>query len=310
VTESHPPSAAPARHAADADCIRLHPPAKINLNLLVNRKTESGYHPLDSVVVHISLHDAIELSARDDGEVTFEADGIECGPLQSNLAHAAACVLRRLARSVGLDVPGVDIRLTKQIPPGSGLGGGSSDAASVLMGLNDLWQLSRSREQLAVLAAELGSDVPLFLGPPALRMTGYGDTVERVDVHPFWALLHTPDLHCPTRAVYRAFDADPPETAVPLAPATFAERPSSWRGLLVNQLATAAMRVEPELAERFERLNALLPAPVCVTGSGSAMFMIADTQAEARRALAALPEDLRVRTQVIRNLSASSGKES
>ncbi len=295
---SHPTASA----MSASKTIRIEAPAKLNLNLLVNRKAESGYHPLDSVVARISLHDVLELTLRDDGEVTFQVEGLECGPTGENLAFSAARVLKRLAGSVGIDVPGVDIHLCKYIPPGGGLGGGSSDAASTLLALNELWNLQRTREQLSILAAELGSDVPLFLGPSTLRMTGRGETVEPLTVHPFWAVLHLPELHCPTRDVYRAFDDDPPQMAEQLDLATFAQPPSVWRERLVNQLAPAAMRVQPELAERFRQLNERLPAPVCLTGSGSAMFMLADTPEEAHAARACLPEDLQRHSQVVANL--------
>lgn len=297
------PSGEPGRATVpiepDGRTLRIEAPAKLNLNLLVNHKAESGYHPLDSVVARISLHDVLELTPREDGEVTFRAEGLECGPVGENLAFSAARVLKRLAESVGIDVPGVDIRLCKRIPPGGGLGGGSSDAASTLLALNELWNLQRSRDQLSILAAELGSDVPLFLGSSTLRMTGRGETIEPLSVHPFWAVLHLPDLQCPTRDVYRAFDDDPPKMAEQLDLATFAQPPSAWRDRLVNQLAPAAMRVQPALAERFRQLNEHLPAPLCLTGSGSAMFMLADTPEEAQAALDSLPEDLQRRSQVV-----------
>lgn len=288
--------------APRGDTLNVHAPAKLNLNLLVDRKAESGYHPLDSIVARISLHDTIELAVRDDEDVVFEVEGIDCGPVGDNLAFSAARILKRLAGSVGIETPGVAIRLHKRIPPGGGLGGGSSDAASMLLALNDLWNLDRSVEQLAILAEELGSDVPLFLGPPTLRMTGRGETILPLPVHPFWALLHLPDLQCPTRDVYRAFDDNPPEMAPQLDLAVFRERPSVWRGELVNQLAPAAMRVQPALGERFAELDALLPGPLCLTGSGSAMFMLADTQDEADAALAGLPPELQACSRVVQSL--------
>jgi 4-diphosphocytidyl-2-C-methyl-D-erythritol kinase len=215
--------------------------------------------------------------------VTLACTGADCGAEQRNLAYRAAQILAE-----GRDVPGVDISLVKSIPPGGGVGGGSSDAAAVLVALRTLWKLDLSNADLAGMAAELGSDVPLFLGGPASRMTGRGEHLEPVTVHPFLAVLILPGFACPTGEVYRAFDEAPAPKAPPLSLDTLRAPPSVWRRHLVNDLAAAAGRVCPELACLYAKLSDAVAPPVCLTGSGSTMFVLCDDPPEAAATAAAI----------------------
>ncbi|MCY2925120.1 MAG: 4-(cytidine 5'-diphospho)-2-C-methyl-D-erythritol kinase, partial [Planctomycetota bacterium] len=245
-------------------------PAKINLNLLVAPPRSDGFHPLDSYVARIDLFDTVELSPRRDGRITLACLGADCGPVESNLAYRAAVALAKFAPRGG-----VDIRLTKRIPPGAGLGGGSSDAATVLAGLNRLWNLAIEPGELSAIAATLGSDVPLFLAPPAARMTGRGEILRPVTCFPFHAILCLPGLHVPTPAVFGRFDALPHQPIAQLDEALLAGPPSAWRDRLVNQLAPAAHDVCPALDAWHDALAATR-LPVCLSGSGSAMFILFD----------------------------------
>lgn len=258
------------------DGLIVHAPAKINLDLLVGPLRADGYHPLDSMVSQVSLYDTLTLRPRADGEVSFTSTGIECGPDEDNLALRAAW---RIA--TGRDVPGVDIVLEKVIPPGAGLGGGSSDAAAVLVGCDRLWGLGVGKDDLVSMAADLGSDVPLFLGPPTCRMSGRGEVIAPAEVFPAKVLLIMPPAHCATGAVYAAFDADAPGgmTARPVDQ-RYRKPPSGWRDGLRNDLARAARRVSETLADWWDRLEARLPVRVQLTGSGSGLFCLCDDEAE------------------------------
>ncbi|MBN1554047.1 MAG: 4-(cytidine 5'-diphospho)-2-C-methyl-D-erythritol kinase [Phycisphaerae bacterium] len=284
---------------------RLHAPAKINLNLLVGPLREDGFHPVDSCVAGISLYDPIDLQPRNDGKITLVTEGLSCGPAEENLAYRAALLLAK-----GRDVPGVEIRLVKNIPPGGGLGGGSSDAASVLRGLNELWDLNLSNERLCAMGASLGSDVPFFLGSPAGRMTGRGEILEPIDVFPFWAVLILPGLACSTAAVYRAFDDQPAPRDEPPPVELLTQPPSDWRDRLVNHLMQPAFAVCPPLAKLHERLTRALPAPVHLTGSGSSLFVLCDAAAEARRIFEAVPADLQPLCKIVRRNSWTSSDDS
>ncbi len=251
-------------------------PAKLNLTLSVVGRREDGFHELDSLVAKVTLYDELLVRPRDDGEVRLKCSPFDCGPVEDNLACRAASLL--LARAGG---GGADIDLTKRIPPGSGLGGGSSDAAAALAALNELWRLDLPRERLAELAAELGSDVPLFLNGPAARIRGRGERVEPVEMQPFFALLWMPELSCPTAEVYAAYDRL----------AGHESKPARGTGPH-NDLEPAAREVCPELGEIASKLSAATGLDAHLTGSGSAMFVLAADERQARAAAEGLPDDL------------------
>lgn len=275
--------------------LRVYAPAKINLNLLVGARRSDGYHPVDSCIAKITLYDQIDLQPRDDGNITLTCEGFPCGSAEKNLAHRAAVLM-----AADRETPGVDMRLVKQIPPGGGLGGGSSDAASVLAGLNELWKLKLTKVALHEIAAELGSDVPLFLGNTASRVTGRGERLEPIDVFSFWAVLILPGLHCPTPEVYRAFDAEPTPRFAQLDTSLLAQPPSKWRDQLENHLANPACRVCPALGKLHRRLSNILPLPVHLSGSGSSLFVLCDEKAEAEQIMDAMPAEVKSGCRVVR----------
>ncbi|MBN1941993.1 MAG: 4-(cytidine 5'-diphospho)-2-C-methyl-D-erythritol kinase [Phycisphaerae bacterium] len=288
----------PPKQASPEGGLRLYAPAKINLSLRVGPRREDGFHAVDSLVAGITLYDQIDLHAREDGKITLACEGFPCGPAEDNLVYRAAKLLAE-----GRSVAGAEIRLVKNIPPGGGLGGGSSDAACTLAGLNDLWNLNLSNEALREPAGRLGSDVPMFLGPLPSRMTGRGEILEPIDVFAFWAALILPALNCSTRDVYRAFDALPAPRDEPLDSAILTQPPSQWRSRLVNHLAPAAFAVCPPLGELHGRLAKLLPAPVHLTGSGSSLFVLCDDRDEAERLVRAVPADLQKLCTIVRQNS-------
>ncbi len=288
----------PPTRSTGPDGLWVHAPAKVNLNLLVAPVRGDGFHPLDSYVAKISFYDRLKLRARSDGKIRLNCTGLDCGPSVDNLASRAAELLRA---SAGLAGAGADILLEKYIPPGGGLGGGSSDAAAVLAGLNELWNAGLATGDLAGLAAELGSDVPLFLAGAASRMTGRGEVIEPVKIWPFWLVLILPGLVCPTGQVYRQFDAaSQSEPLEQLNPALLAEPVSHWRALLVNHLAKPAMQLVPELAEIHDTLAAATGLPVHVSGSGSTLILLCDDQTECRQAMEKIPPEIQPLCQVAR----------
>lgn len=277
--------------------MRLHAPAKINLDLHVGPPRADGYHPLDSLVAKVTLYDEIHLARRPDGGIRFACEGADCGPDERNLARRAAQRLCERARPGH----GADIRLVKRIPPGAGLGGGSSDAAAVLSGLNALWDLGLPEAELSELAAGLGSDVPLFLAGAGVHMTGRGERTRAVELPDFHALLILPPLSCATAEVYRAYDEGP----APARPGRPACRPpsgppSGWRDGLHNDLAEPACRMCPELGRIRAELARRLSAPVHVSGSGSGLFVLCDDEAELTRVAAELGGDSPGRVLAVR----------
>ncbi|MCK5113503.1 MAG: 4-(cytidine 5'-diphospho)-2-C-methyl-D-erythritol kinase [Phycisphaerae bacterium] len=275
----------------------VNAPAKINLNLHVGPLREDGFHPLDSIVAKIALYDAVELQLRDDDEITFACEGFDCGDNSQNLAYRAAKGLRGNRK-----IHGCDICLSKKIPPGGGLGGGSSDAAAVLLGLNELWGLGLSGSELLPIAAELGSDVPLFLASRSCRMTSRGEEISPTDVHDFWAVLILPNISCPTGSVYGAFDAAGKSQLAPQLDAKFFAKPvSQWRDLMVNDLTRPAMGLFTQLAEIYQAIASCVELPLCMSGSGSTLFVLCDSESEAADVVGKIPDEFRSTARIVQS---------
>lgn len=161
--------------------ININAYAKLNLTLNILGKRPDGYHDIESVFHCISLHDKLTLTIRKDGKIVLKCSDPSLPTVGSNLAYRAAVTMRELAIKKYPDkkLPGATITLKKNIPIGAGLGGGSSDAAAVLMGLKRLWKLDKiSQTDLKKTAASLGSDVPFFLKGGTAYVTGRGEKVE------------------------------------------------------------------------------------------------------------------------------------
>ena len=269
--------------------LRVRAPAKINLNLLVGPLGQDGYHPLDSLVAKIAFYDTIDLHLSDDDKIDLRCEGIDCGPADDNLALRAA---RLLAEQASRPL-GARIVLSKRIPPGAGLGGGSSDAAAVLIGLDRLWELNLPDAALARLAAQLGSDVPLFLAPRASRMTGRGEHLSPISLPAFHLVLYLPQVHSSTREVYARFDRQEPMAWRRVDPADLALLPpSAWAQHLDNHLTQPALAASPPLQAAWDHFRAAIGRPVCMTGSGCGMFALCDDAIQAGQLLNRLPEPI------------------
>ncbi len=253
-------------------------PAKLNLTLHVGPVGSDGFHPLDSIVAKISVYDELTVTARPDGRLTLRCPSEAAGPDEDNLVLRAAKALRAHGAKGG-----ADIELTKHIAVGAGLGGGSADAAVTLQALNQLWNAGFTTAELSAIGKDLGSDVPLFLGPPAARMRGRGERIAPVAIQPFAALLVTPPIHASTAEVYRTFDEDPTDALAPFDPGHLGGvNPSEWTSWLRNDLFAPACRRYPAIAQWVRRLADAAGRPAHMTGSGSALFVPADSLEDAR----------------------------
>jgi 4-diphosphocytidyl-2-C-methyl-D-erythritol kinase len=158
--------------------MQIAAPAKINLHLRVGPRRADGFHPLLSWMASIGLFDNLSLTEKSNG-VTLSCDDPTLPCDERNLAMRAALKLRR---RLPADGPGVSIHLEKRIPAGGGLGGGSSDAATTLLGLNQLWNAKQTIEQLSEIAGRLGSDVPFFIFGCSSICKGRGEAVRPLGV--------------------------------------------------------------------------------------------------------------------------------
>ncbi len=180
--------------------IKLKAPAKINLYLTVLGRRKDGFHSLDSVMQAVELFDEIKLEEKTSGiKIVSPCPGIPRG--KENIVYQAArLVLEKLRLKKG-----VIIHLTKRIPVGAGLGGGSSDAAAVLLGLNRLWDLGLTKKKLVDWAKKLGSDVPFFIEGKTARVRGRGEKVQSLAAESFYYLLFFPGFSLSTKEVYKTF---------------------------------------------------------------------------------------------------------
>ena len=232
-------------------------PAKLNLFLHVVGRRADGYHLLQTVFRFVDYGDRLFFSPRADNAVvlTTPLPGV---PPEDDLTVRAA---RLLQAETGCR-KGVDIRLEKRLPLGGGLGGGSSDAASVLLALNHLWQLNLPRQRLQEIGLALGADVPVFIFGRNAFAEGVGETLQPVEVPPTWYVVLEPPVQVPTAAIFGA-----PELKRDTAPI----RAADWRpGMGGNDLEAVALARFPAVAEHLRWLSAFGKARM--SGSGACVF--------------------------------------
>ncbi|MEO0474606.1 MAG: 4-(cytidine 5'-diphospho)-2-C-methyl-D-erythritol kinase [Planctomycetota bacterium] len=276
----------------DSPTLSLRCPAKLNLTLAVGPPRPDGLHPIASVMVPLDFGDDLHLRRSRNGSSSFtrrfavdapKPQSIDW-PIDQDLIYRAHAMLEQANGPNGKPLP-VECELVKRIPAGAGLGGGSSNAASMLIGLRQLFGLPVSDDSLLTMAEQLGADVAFslhaLLGTPAALVTGIGEVIEPLsNVPAFDCVLIFPDGNCPTGAVYRAFDESLDERTE-IAP----ELIRSWRaGAEIppprNDLAAAASHVCPEIGDTIRAIQSQQLKPR-LTGSGSVLFVIPESQEQA-----------------------------
>jgi 4-diphosphocytidyl-2-C-methyl-D-erythritol kinase len=280
--------------------IRLLAPAKVNLTLKILRKREDGYHDIESLVQKISIYDRITIAEADEPGIHLACTdpSLPVGP--DNLAFRAAQLLLRKYR---LQDMGVSIHLEKSIPHGAGLGGGSSDAAAVLMGINSLLKLNGTRDELIEVGLEIGSDVPLFLFPSPALITGRGEKVEPspVLVNAVYVVVF-PGFGVSTSWAYSNFrlTKEPDKYTISGLYRTTrgALPPEQWQDLLVNDLEETVKTRHPEIGRCQENLLRAGANASLMSGSGSAVFGLFEDKPSAEKAAVLLKEDGVETTQV------------
>jgi len=289
--------------------LRCQSPAKINLTLRVGELGPDGFHPIESLVALIDLADTVTVCGHEDGCYGLECDEPALPSDGSNLVLRAAKVLAARANVNR----GVRISLSKRIPPGSGLGGGSSNAAAALRLLNVLWQCNLPERELARLGAELGSDVPLFLHRSPCVIRGRGQQVEELPGRlSGWVALALPKLPCSTAAVYAAWDRLPVHPVRPGLPEILAAlgSPEQLMERLFNDLEEAAFTVHPELRQLAKQAEAIAGAPIRMTGSGSALYRLLSRKTDAEQLATAVRDRLGMPTAVAQLIAAPPALES
>ena len=277
-------------------------PAKLNLALSVGAPGADRMHPISSWMVTTDFVDDLHLRRLDEGRDSLYAiiwapdaprTTLIDWPIQKDLAVRAHLALEK---HVGRRLP-VRMKLEKRIPVGGGLGGGSSNAAAMLRGIVELFDLELSHADLVEIARSLGSDVPFLLRGGSAIVEGLGERLEHHDHLPdVHAVLAFPAAACPTGAIYGKFDAMRPDAALQASRvrALAATAPLAHDAPF-NDLAAPAIAVEPVLEDEIAEIEAATGRTVHVSGSGSTLFVLcggrleADLLAEQVRTRAALP---------------------
>ncbi|SDO58990.1 4-diphosphocytidyl-2-C-methyl-D-erythritol kinase [Halomonas shengliensis] len=260
--------------ALPASRLTLPAPAKLNRMLHITGRRADGYHELQTLFQFLDHGDTLHLAPRDDGKIRLTPGIAGVAPEENLIVRAA----RRLQAESGCPL-GADIHLEKRLPMGGGLGGGSSDAATTLLGLDALWRLGLTLERLAALGLALGADVPVFVHGHAAWAEGIGERLTPVTLDTPWFVVVHPGIEVATPAVFRA-----PELTRHTPPITMARAlqggASSWR----NDCEATVRALYPPVAAALDWLSER--APTMLTGTGACVFARLATEEQADRLLA------------------------
>ena len=303
------------------ESVTVEAPAKLNLDLLLRGRRPDGFHALETTLLALDRCDRLEVARTDSGAVALEVDGPAASsdvPADGrNLAWRAAAGLLEEARATGRAsaTDGLALRLTKHVPSGAGLGGGSADAAAAVLGGALLFDLDPDDPALLARLAGLGSDCAFFLAARATgaaRCTGRGEQVEPLGVPrgPRAFVVLTPAVHATTAAVYAGLR--PVERDSARAPLDF----EAWlaadlgdaRAALVNDLEASALRLHPELARWRTLLDDEGAGHFRLTGSGSSFFGLFAERPAAEAFLARLRASRKARDHGLRSAFVASAR--
>ncbi len=263
-------------------------PAKLNLFLYINGRTENGYHELQTLFQFVDHGDELSIQANDSGEITISPE-IEGVPLQDNLIWKAATALQRYAKCSY----GAHIDLHKILPMGGGIGGGSSNAATTLVALNYLWQTHLSDDELAEIGLALGADVPVFVRGFAAFAEGVGEKLSPAHPDEKWYLVVRPNVSIATADIFGHPDLTRNTPKRDLE--TLLNTPS------VNDCEKIVRMLYPEVDKQLSWL--LQYAPSRLTGTGSCVFAEFSSKSEAETILAQLSDKVSAFVAQGRNIS-------
>ncbi|RLA46703.1 MAG: 4-(cytidine 5'-diphospho)-2-C-methyl-D-erythritol kinase [Gammaproteobacteria bacterium] len=258
--------------------LQLPAPAKLNLFLHVIGRRADGYHDIQTLFQLLDYSDELTFEARADKTITVTTYNEQFDP-QTNLVTLAAQQLQRQSSCQ----QGANISLLKRLPLGGGLGGGSSDAATTLIGLNKLWKLGYNRDDLAKIGVKLGADVPIFVYGHTAWADGIGDVLSAVKMPDLWYLVLAPNCQVSTAAIFN--DEELTRNAPPITIRAFREHGAD------NSCQIVVEKRYPEV--KAVRLWLSKYAAAQMTGTGSCVFASFTDQAQAAAVLAEKPEQWR-----------------
>jgi 4-diphosphocytidyl-2-C-methyl-D-erythritol kinase len=266
-------------------------PAKLNLHLDVLGRRSDGYHELETVMVSVGLYDTLRFAPCASGIQFSMAGGSDSADVPADSTNLVVRAARAIQAMSGRDL-GVSISLQKRIPSQAGMGGGSSDAAATIVGLNQFWNLNLPGAELHAIAATLGSDVNFFMDSPALAVCrGRGERIEPQRVAaPFWFVIVKPEIGLSTAAVFRQLHSPGASVTNPerLLNALSQGDVGAGGRALHNALEIPARELSLDVNKTLEELNAVQVAGSLMTGSGTACFGMCYDRGHAQRVAAKL----------------------
>jgi len=262
--------------------VTLNSHAKVNLFLDILGVLDNGYHTLNMINAKIALHDDVECSLVDEPGIHLKMSDPGIPTDKSNTAYKAALLLQESLSQAGHICPGIKINIEKRIPHGAGLGGGSSNAASVLTGLNQLCGNLLSNEKLMKIGVLIGADVPFFLMDGFAHIGGIGEEIDPVptpktDTTPLWMVLCSPKIHVSTKEAYALWDESADKKhgdSLLLRRALEAGKWAKIPGYLFNSFEAVIYPAYPKLYLTYQDFYTHSPTRPLLSGSGSNMFSL------------------------------------
>lgn len=257
-------------------------PAKINLLLDVIKKRDDGYHDVEMIMATVDLADRIELHPLQEDCIKISLESRYVPDDERNLAYQAASIIKKMYNIK----QGIHIKIDKNIPVSAGLGGGSSDAAAVLRGLNKLWALHLPTQKLSEIGAEIGSDVPFCVYGSTAIATGRGEIIEELPAPPMcWVVLAKPDIGVSTRTIFQRLNIK--ELTHPNTDRMIhALKKQDFRTLCANTgnvLEPITMRLYPEVKRIKNKMQQAGARGVVMSGSGPTIYGLTESQNKAQR---------------------------
>ena len=271
--------------ATTHNALTLPSPAKLNLFLHITGRRSDGYHELQTAFQLLDFGDTVEIDTRSDNKIVL-LQSLEGVPDEDNIVVRAAKLLQK-QESGKNRVLGADIKINKQIPMGGGLGGGSSNAASTLLGLNYLWKMGLSNDQLAEIGLNLGADVPVFIYGQNSFGEGIGERLQTLVLPKYWFTVIKPPVSVPTAEIFLHSQLTRDTVTIRIAAVFKHLQTPNLAKELRNDCEDIVRREYPEISEALDWLNGLGTARL--TGTGACIFARFASLAEAEAVLAEMP---------------------
>jgi 4-diphosphocytidyl-2-C-methyl-D-erythritol kinase len=273
--------------------LRLKSPAKVNLRLEILRRREDGYHELRTILQKISLSDTLCVSLEKEKGISITTDHPDLPLGKKNLVYRAAQMILKKSEYKG----GLHIDITKEIPLGAGLGGGSSNAATTLKALNQLLEIGLPTKELMKIGSGIGADVPFFFLDGAAVASGIGERLKKIELPDLWFVLINPNFEVSTRWAYQNFVLTKSHFHFNLQ--GFVKTPEEISGLLWNDLEGVVSHKYPQIEGMKKMLLSAGALGALMTGSGPTVFGVFSGKREAEKTFKKLEDKVRSRSWII-----------